>query len=274
MKDEMTNEENIFRTSREPLRGRRPVLLAAWPGVGQVALIVARYLQQKLEAQEIGEADSSFFFEPTGVAVKDNVIQEPQFPSNIVYYWKNPDDAHADLMILMGEAQPVSHAYDLAHCVVDLAQKFKAKKIFTCAAALVRMHHTEPSKVWGAATEHRLLNEFKGRDIVMRGDLQIAGMNGVLLGVAKERRTEGYCLLGEVPMYATRIPNPKAALAVITQLTGVLGIKVDLTELKEQSRVAEESMKQLAVQAMGEFIDHFTKPIWPPPTEEEEEDEG
>jgi proteasome assembly chaperone (PAC2) family protein len=74
-------------------------------------------------------------------------------------------------------------------------------------------------------------------------------------------------------MYATRIPNPKAALAVTEKLCKLLGVEVDLTELKEQTRLAEEEMKRLAVQAMGEFIDHFTRPIWPPPNEEEE-DEG
>ncbi len=249
-------------------------MLAAWPGVGQVALIVARYLQQKLGAEDIGELESFHFFEPTGVAVKDNVVQEPQFPSNVFFYWRNPVNPRADLLIFLGEAQPASRAYELAHCVIDVAQRFKVKKLYTCAAALVRMHYTEPSKVWGVATEHRLLGEFKGREVVMRGELQIAGMNGVLLGVAKERKVEGYCLLGEVPMYATRIPNPKAALAVTGILAKMLEVTIDLNDLKEQAKEAEEEMKRLAVQAMGEFIDHFTKPIWPPPSEEEEEDEG
>ncbi|MBI2957290.1 MAG: PAC2 family protein [Chloroflexi bacterium] len=267
--------DEVVSLFREPYRGRRPVMLAAWPGVGQVALIVARYLQQKLGAEPIGELESFHFFEPTGVAVKDNVVQEPQFPSNTLYYWKNPADARSDLLLFLGEAQPASQAYELAHCIVDVAQKFKARKVVTCAAALVRMHYTEPSKVWGVATEPRLLDEFKGLDVVMRGELQIAGMNGVLLGVAKERKVEGYCLLGEVPMYATRIPNPKAALAVAGVLKKVLNVDVGLEELGTQAKEAEEEMKHLAVQAMGEFIDHFTKPIWPPPSEEgPEEDEA
>ncbi|MBI2858726.1 MAG: PAC2 family protein [Chloroflexi bacterium] len=259
---------------KEPPRGRRAVMVAAWPGVGQVALIVAKYLQQKLGAEEIGELEPFHFFEPTGVAVKGNVVQEPQFPSNTFYYWRNPGNPRGDLMIFLGEAQPAGRAYELAHCVIDVAQRFRVKKLYTCAAALVRMHYTEPSRVWGVATERKLLIEFKGHEVVMRGEMQIAGMNGVLLGVAKERKSEGYCLLGEVPMYATRIPNPKAALAVTGVLTKILGVTIDLAELGEQAKAAEEEMKRLAVQAMGEFIDHFTKPIWPAPSEEEEEDEG
>jgi proteasome assembly chaperone (PAC2) family protein len=183
----VTMLDDMVNLIREPIRGRRPVLLAAWPGVGQVALIATRYIQEKLKAEAIGELESFHFFEPTGVAVKSNVVQEPQFPANNLYYWKNPADPHKDVLFFMGEAQPSTRAYELAHCVLDVAKKFKVKKIYTCAAALVRMHYTEASKVWGVATENRLLNEFKGHDLVMRGELQIAGMNGVLLGVAKER---------------------------------------------------------------------------------------
>jgi hypothetical protein len=31
-------------------------------------------------------------------------------------------------------------------------------------------------------------------------------------------------------------------------------------------------MKKLAAEAMGEFIDRYTKPVWPPEEEEEEEE--
>jgi proteasome assembly chaperone (PAC2) family protein len=99
-------------------------------------------------------------------------------------------------------------------------------------------------------------------------------LNGLFLGVAKERKIEGACLLGEVPMYATRIPNPKAALAVADALVKVLDIDVDLNELTILAKESEEEMKKLAAEAMGEFIDRYTRPVWPPEEEElDEEDE-
>ena len=269
-------------TEREPAdfvrglrRGRKASMLAAWPGVGQVSLIAARYLVEQLKAEPIGELEAYHFFDPTGVAVKNNVVQAPQFPENTFYYWENPDNPKGDLLIFIGDAQPQGKMYELAHCILDIAVKFKIKRIYTFAAALVRMHYTEPSRVWGVCTENKLLKEFTGKDIVLRGELQIAGMNGLLLGVGKERKFEGFCLLGEVPLYATRIPNPKAALAVLKGYLSVIGVSVDMTEMTENARQAEEEMKKLAVQAMGEFIDNFTKPIWPPgPEGEEDEEEG
>ncbi|MBA7691030.1 hypothetical protein ES703_99568 [subsurface metagenome] len=103
-----------------------------------------------------------------------------------------------------------------------------------------------------------------------KGNLQIAGLNGLLLGVAKERGIEGVCLLGEVPVYATRIQNPMAALAVVKVLTKILDIEIDMADLVQFAGEAKEKMKQAAAEAMEEYIDYFTEPIWEHGEEEEE----
>ncbi len=249
-----------------------PSMLAAWPGVGNVATIVATYLKSKLEFKELGEVKAAHFFDPIGVAVKDNVVESPQFPESKFYYWKNKG-GDGDLILFIGDDQPVAKGYELAQCVLEVGMGFQVRRIYTCAAALTRIHHTEQPKVWGVATNRSLTAELKENDLVERGNFQIAGLNGLVLGVAKERGIEGVCLLGEVPTYATRVPNPMAALAIIGVLTRMLGIKIDTVELAEQASETKEKMKQLAAQAMGEYIDLFTEPIWEQEAEEGEEEE-
>jgi hypothetical protein len=61
-----------------------------------------------------------------------------------------------------------------------------------------------------------------------------------------------------------------AALAVLKVLTEMLDIEVDVTELDQIARETADSMKQLAAEAMGEYIDYFTQPIWEYGEEEEE----
>jgi uncharacterized protein len=251
-----------------------PNLLAAWPGIGNVAMIIANYLRAKLNFKELGYLEASYFFDPIGVLVRDNVVEEPNFPQSDFYYWKNTGGGN-DLILFIGDDQPANKAYELAHCVLDVGQRFGAGRIFTCAAAITRIHHTEPPKVWGVATSHLTSKVLLDYDLQSSSNLQIAGLNGLLLGVAKEREIDGICLLGEVPVYASRVPNPMAALAVLKVLSGVLGIKVDLAELAKMAVEAGERIKQVAAQAMEEYIDYFTEPIWERGQEEEEdEDEG
>jgi uncharacterized protein len=261
--------KNVVKLYKEPRR-KACDLLAVWPGIGNVALIIARYIKDKLKVEEIGEIEPFDFFDPIGVMVKGNIIEAPQFPESKFYYWHNPN-SDRDLLLFISDQQPSFKGYEMASCVLDVSRKLKVKRVYTCAAAIARIHHTENPRVWGAATNQKLLEVLRKQNVVLRGDIQIAGLNGLFLGVAKERGFDGICLLGEVPSYTTRIPNPKAALAIIEVLAKILSININTADLAKLSKESDEQMKKLAAEAMEEFIDRYTKPVWPPEEEEVQE---
>ncbi len=262
---------DLFRYSARPTL-HTPNMVAAWPGISNVALIIANYLKKKLDFKELGEVEASHFFDPIGVVVKNNVVEAPQFPQSKFYYWENKDGG-SDIVLFIGDDQPAVKTYELANCILDIGLGFQVQRIYTCAAAVTRIHHSEQSRVWGVATSQPLTEQLRELDLMQRGNLQIAGLNGLLLGVAKERGVEGICLLGEVPAYATRVQNPMAALAILGALSKMLGIEVDVVELAELARQTSEKIKELAAEAMGEYIDLFTEPIWEQGEEGEEEEE-
>jgi proteasome assembly chaperone (PAC2) family protein len=266
----MTND--IIKIHARP-KLNTPNMLAAWPGIGNVAMVIANYLKAKLPFKELGYLEPSYFFDPIGVLVKDDVVEEPTFPQSVFYYWKNAKGGH-DLILFIGDDQPAAKGYDLAHYVLDEGQRFGAGRVYTCAAAITRIHHTEPPKVWGVGTSHLVTTDLKQYKLEHSSNLQIAGLNGLLLGVGKERDIDGVCLLGEVPTYASRVTNPMAALAVLKVLAPMLEIKVDLAELAKMAVEATERIKQVAAQAMEEYIDYFTEPIWERGEEEGDEEEG
>jgi proteasome assembly chaperone (PAC2) family protein len=259
----------VTRLRRHP-RPRSCSLLASWPGIGDVSLTGAKYIVEQLNAVEIGEIEPVNFFEPVGVTVKQNVVESPRFPESKFYYWQYPK-ASKGLLIFIGEEQPAFKGYELVNCVLDVAQRFKVSRVYSCAAAVTRIHHSEEMKVWGAATDPDLVDELSKQNVILRGNLRIAGLNGLVLGMAKERGMEGVCLLGEVPSYATQIANPKASLAVIGILTKMLGITLDLAELGHLAERVDEEMDRIAKRVTAEFIDQFTEPIWEQDEEEEEE---
>ena len=253
-------------------RLNEPNLLAAWPGVGNVAIIIATYLTSKLNFKDLAEIDPASFFDPTGVLVEDSIIEAPQFPQSKFFYRKNDKKGGSDLILFLGDDQPATKGYELAHCVLDVGLRFHIKRVYTCAAALTRIHHTEQPKVWGVGTNKAVVQDLRRLNLKQKGNLQIAGLNGLLLGVAKEREIDGVCLLGEVPVYASRMPNPMAALAVLRVLARMLEIEVDFVELARVAEETREKMKQAAAEAMGQYIDYFTQPIWEQGQEEEGEE--
>src|SRR4030042_1659822 len=128
-----------------------PHLVAAWPGVGNVALIAATYLKDKLKAKALGELDPSGYFELGGVFIKDNIIELPEFPQSVFYYWKGGGNKANDLIIFLSEAQPTTGAYEYVGRVLDVAESFGVKRVYTLAAAITEHHPDEPG-VLGAAT--------------------------------------------------------------------------------------------------------------------------
>jgi uncharacterized protein len=253
--------KNIVKKLARP-KLNNPNLLAAWPGVGNVAMIVTSYLTNKLNFKDLAIIDPSYFFDPTGVLVEDSIIEAPQFPQSRFYYRKNDHRGGNDLILFIGDDQPSSKSYALAHTILDVAESFNVHRTFTCAAALTRIHHTEQPKVWGVGTNKGVVDELSGLNLKQKGNLQIAGLNGLLLGVAKERGMDGLCLLGEVPSYASRMPNPMASLAVLRILAPLLDLEIDLGEMRKIADETSSKMKEAAAEAMGQYIDYFTQPIW------------
>jgi len=250
---------------------KSPNLLAAWPGISNVAMIVATYLIHKLDFKELAVVDTAHFFDPIGILVKDGLIKAPQFPRSHFVYWKN-QPGKSDLILFVGDDQPMAKGYELANLIVDLAQKFNTKRIYTTAAALTRIHHSESPRVWAATTDQKVAAELKEHPLVLGGNLQISGLNGLLLGVAKEKKMDGVCLLGEVPTYASKIQNPMAALAIIKILSQLVEIEVDTNDLMRQAIETRDRMTQVAAEAMGDYIDYFTEPIWERDEESDQEE--
>src|SRR4030042_5680946 len=104
--------KNTVRLYKEP-KSKDCDFLASWPGIGNVSLILARYLKDKLGAEEIGVVEPFDFYTPIGVMVKNNIIEAPQFPESKFYYWHNPKSERG-LVSFIGDEQPGVKGYELA----------------------------------------------------------------------------------------------------------------------------------------------------------------
>jgi predicted ATP-grasp superfamily ATP-dependent carboligase len=78
----------------------------------------------------------------------------------------------------------------------------------------------------------------------------------------------------EVPSQTSRMENPMAALAILKTFMKLLDIEIDTKDLAEHAKEMTEQIKQAMTIAMGEYIEHFTQPIWEQGEGEMDEDEG
>ena len=226
-------------------RLRDPQLIVAWPGMGEVAFKAASYLVEQLKAQEFAEIPAQEFFYLTGSVVQKGILSVPELPQNKFYYWKNPAGRH-DLVIFISNAQPdLVKATEYCNRIIEVAKLFKVKTAISFAAMPHPVDHTQTANVWFASTSLELNEHLKKFNLNVLSDGQISGMNGLFLGLAKKAGLDGFCLLGEIPLYTIQIENPKASQAVLVALSKILEINLDYIQLVEQTQRMEEEINKL-----------------------------
>ncbi|HEX2956768.1 MAG TPA: PAC2 family protein [Chitinispirillaceae bacterium] len=224
-----------------------PTFLAAWPGMGNVGLITVDYLRQKLDAKPFAEIDMTPFFVPDSIVVKDGIAQMPELPSSTFYYSKSPD-----LIIFESNAQISGReGISIIKTILDLLSTFSVERIFTFAAFAQAMSHDKPSEVLISSNSQTQLQSLEIHDAHAMPDGFIAGLNGLLLGVAASQGKKATCLLGTIPSYATNLSYPKASLSIVRYVTKMLSFNIDTSELEEnvesidqQFAVIEERIKE------------------------------
>ena len=237
--------EGIKITKRPRLKN--PHLIVAWPGMGEVAFKAAQYLVENLKAEEFAEILPEDFFYLTSSIVQEGILRLPELPSGKFYYWKNPvKTANNDLIIFISDAQPdLVKAQEYCQRILSFARNLKVKMLISFAAMPQPIDHTRASNVWFSATSAQLCNSLKKYNLNILSEGQISGMNGLFLGVAKKEGFQGFCLLGEIPLYTIQIENPRASYAVLEALTKILNIQMDLNHLLDQAHIMEDEINKL-----------------------------
>ncbi len=272
-----------------------PILVASWPGIGNIGIIAVDTLRGILEAEEFGEIEPWDFFYPKRVLIRKGVLEYLEFPSNKFYFKRTRGK---DIIFFVGEEQPTEggrvyaegkKAYYMANLVLDVAEKFKCSRVYTSGAAVALIHHTTKPRVWAVPNRESLISEIRGyENTVLMSEIEgrggagnITGLNGLLLGVAKRRGFEAICLMGEIPIYLQGLPlsYPKASKSVLEVLCHSLAIEIFLDKLdelaKKTERRIEEFYRQIPLEIRGQLdrLKHVTyaQPTEPGPITEEEE---
>jgi proteasome assembly chaperone (PAC2) family protein len=239
---------------------KNPVMLCGWPGIGNIGIIAIDNLKGALKAQEFGEIGPLDFFEPRKVVIEKGLLKDLEFPSSKFYFQRIKNQ---DVMFFIGEEQPSKgrmryaegqKAYQIANSVLDVAEKFGCRRVYTSGAAVTQIHHTVKPRVWAVPNKQSLIKEIKDyENTILMSEIDgrssqgtITGLNGLLLGVAKKRNLEAICLMGEIPYYLQGAPwpYPKGSKSVLEVLAKILDIEIDVGQLDELTKTVEQNIEE------------------------------
>src|SRR5204862_6100415 len=129
--------------------------------------------------------------------------------------------------------------------IVDLAEAMGVQLVVTLGALLADVPHTRPVASTGLASDTTLVERLGLSSETYEGP---TGMTGVLHGACAAEGIPSASLWATVPHYIAATPNPKASLALVRKLEGLVGVAVDASEL-EAAAAEYERQVNVAVQS-------------------------
>ncbi|HLM51946.1 MAG TPA: PAC2 family protein [Solirubrobacteraceae bacterium] len=246
---------------RRPDRLRAPALVCAfkgWNDAGDAASAALTFVGSALGATRFATIDPEEFFDFQAtrpqIRLTEGRHREVTWPEVEIYEARVPR-APRDLILLTG-AEPSFRWRGFTRVIVDLAEALGTQLVVTLGALLADVPHTRPVPITGLASDESLVDRLDLHRSSYEGP---TGITGVLHGACAEAGLPSASLWAAVPHYVAAAPNPKAALALVRKLEGLVGVSVDASEL-ESAATDYERQVTLAVQSdpdVQAFVDRL-----------------
>ena len=229
---------------------RAPALVCAftgWNDAGDAASSALSFLGSSLGATRFAKIDPEEFYDfqavrPT-VKLNAGTVREIVWPAVEVFVAHVPR-APRDL-ILLGGPEPSFRWRTFTGVITDLAEALGVQLVVSLGALLADVPHSLPVHISGSSTDPQLSERLGLGPTGYEGP---TGIVGVLQAACVEAGFPAASLWASVPHYVAAAPNPKAALALLRRLEGVVGVSVDATELESAAGDYERQVA-LAVQS-------------------------
>jgi proteasome assembly chaperone (PAC2) family protein len=256
----------------EPLRA--PALVCAfkgWNDAADAASTALTFVGGALGAERFATIDPEEFYDFQStrpqIRLTEGRTRRIDWPAVELYEVRVPR-APRDLVLLAG-AEPNMRWRTFVRVVVELAEALGVQMVVTLGALLADVPHSRPISVTGLASDSSLVERLGLANSSYEGP---TGIVGVLHGACQDAGLPSASLWAAVPHYISAVPNPKAALALVRKLEGLVGVAVDATAL-ETAAADYDTQVNRAVQSDPE-IQAFVERLEQAASEAEESGEG
>jgi len=224
---------------------RRPVVVAAfegWNDAGDAATHAAKWLRGRWDARRFAMIDPENFYDFTTARPHVELSEDGER----MLHWVDTEISACsiegngtDAVFVVG-VEPHLRWRTFCQQIVGLAKRYDAAMVITLGALLAEVPHTRPVIVYGSSDHEDFASDL--RPSAYEGP---TGIVGVLHGACQEAGLPSASLWAAVPTYLPGASSPKAALALIDRLTGLLDASVATQSLASESEVYETHINSM-----------------------------
>jgi predicted ATP-grasp superfamily ATP-dependent carboligase len=240
---------------RRPDGLRAPAMVCAfqgWNDAGDAASSAVSFLASALNARRFARIDSEEFYDFQAnrpcVRFADGGKREIVWPSVEVFEAPAPR-APRDLVLVQG-VEPSMRWRSFSANLIDLAEALGVQVVVSLGALLGDVPHTRPVEITGHASDPALVERLGMQASTYEGP---TGIVGILHSACTEAGMPSASLWAGVPHYVAAAANPKAALALVRRVEGLIGVSVDVSELESAAADYERQVDR-AVQSDPDIL--------------------
>ena len=233
----MSNEMEALVWESQPPRLRSPILVCAfagWNDAAGSATTALTAVSESLDTELIAQIDPEEFFDfqanRPNIRLTEDETREIDWPGNLLYAARAQRAEH-DLVLLSG-TEPNLRWRAFTEGVADAAETLGVKMVVTLGALIADVAHSLPVPITGLASDEELADRLGLTRSNYEGP---TGVVGVLHDACRRRGIPSASLWAAVPHYVAAVPNPKAALALLRRLEGLVGVAVEASALEEEA---------------------------------------
>src|SRR5436309_1894279 len=229
---------------------RAPALICAfkgWNDAADAASTAITFVGTALSARRFATIDPEDFYDFQATRPRIQLVEgqarQIVWPEVELYEARIPR-APRDLILLAG-SEPSFRWRGFSKLIVDVAEAIGVQLVVTLGALLADVPHTRPVSVTGHASDPALVARLGLSTSSYEGP---TGIIGVLHAACQDAGLPSASLWAAVPHYIAAAPNPKAALALVRKLEGLVQVAVDASDL-ESATADYDRQVNLAVQS-------------------------
>lgn len=239
----MTTPDHLVWHSRPALQ--RPVIIAAfqgWNDAADGASMAVRTLVDAWQAKPLAEIDPEDFTDfatiRPSVRLRSTTQRDIVWPKVSLWHASTPG---SDVILLLGP-EPSLRWRLFTEQVISVAVQFDASMVLTLGALIADVAHSHATRVMGTSSDETMIDRFELQRPQYEGP---TGILGVLSDACNQSAIPAVSLWATVPAYASQIPSPKAANALIGRAGEIIGTPPPLGALHNDVVEYEEQIQEM-----------------------------
>jgi len=224
--------------------------LSGWGNAGDASTFTVKYLVNKLGAKKFGEISHEkfhdYWIQRPIVLTQQGLIKSYVPPRNDLFYWKNKE-SERDLVLLLG-FEPYLNWPRYTDNVLRLAKETHVKRIYTIGGYLADIPQSVETPISASTNNKEILTELEKTRLELTDYEGPTSIYSEILWKSREKKIDVVSLWCAVPIYVKGL-YPKAAYFMINKIAQLIGLELDLKDLKDK---AEAFKVELETEAMDQ----------------------